>query len=699
MFNKDVSGSVNPNLQGLQGHMGGPNDFGVDDLVDLDHYLDHYLVQLQNDQRTSSNPAVLGDNINQMNNSSNLSGLAWGSVPMVGGSAVGNNNFNSQLGIGMGQPQLGLNPMSNFYSLPSNAVGAGGNMGNLSNLQNNATIRSTVMPPLPSESSRSVIQPQALPNLSKSSSRQRMKTNSSRGSRKSEAEVSSEELDSSADSASSDDEQRSKKKKELPLDEAERRHLALQEKNRKAQRRFRERQKNKLQELHKQIEDLNTKVSQLQTENSALHSRTSILEKVLDMRNEQIQVMQENKEVTEAELATLNAPGNQLVPLTSDMMKELSSEEIYKIYQTYVKELSVRLVDANRGALNDSQGHLDLERLVKDMSVLIMRLGVAKPLETRKFIVFSRQYLGNTEKEVIDLWKTVMRNIDLSEPQMREVVDLKRMFLQKIEPIMEERKHLNVSIQSNLPHDTFHTKNSISYIKAHEAVSKLRDNLRAEQHIVLEFAIAVFRGVFKPRQMATLLVKCYPAVPDALGIATALASELGEPDTPATQQLAMQLGGYSIAGNNMLLGPPSNYLNIGTMNNNGGNSTSTPGMSNLNLGSAQGGPVANGASNSGSVRSGVSGATNNPGTNPLAGNNGLGGGVAFSTNNAADLSQIHQQQATVAALSAALVSGTSAGSTGLGGESGVNRGGTGGMISGVEALAALTGNNMGGGPP
>lgn len=41
-------------------------------------------------------------------------------------------------------------------------------------------------------------------------------------------------------------------------------------------------------------------------------------------------------------------------------------------------------------------------------SVMIMRLGVAKPLETRKFIVFSRQYLGNTEKEVIELWRTVL---------------------------------------------------------------------------------------------------------------------------------------------------------------------------------------------------------------------------------------------------------------------------------------------------
>ena len=110
------------------------------------------------------------------------------------------------------------------------------------------------------------------------------------------------------------------RKKLATGDDAERRHLALQEKNRRAQRRFRERQKasllkgihvghgaplifvpphaqTKLHDLHKQIDELTSKVGTLQSENAALHSRTNILEKVLDMRNEQIQVMQETKEV------------------------------------------------------------------------------------------------------------------------------------------------------------------------------------------------------------------------------------------------------------------------------------------------------------------------------------------------------------------------------------------------------------------
>ena len=186
--------------------------------------------------------------------------------------------------------------------------------------------------------------------------------------------------------------------------------------------------------------------------------------------------------------------------------------------------------------------------------MMIMRLGVVKPLETRKFIVISRQYLGSNESEVIDLWKNVVAFINLSEQQKKEVIELKRMFILKIDPIMEERRQLNIQIQSNLPQDTFATKNALTYIKAHDAVIKLRDNLRTEQHVVLEFAIAVFRGVFSPWQMASLLVKCFPAVPDALGIASALTFELGEPE-PQSRQLTMQLGGYleGVQGGQMMM--------------------------------------------------------------------------------------------------------------------------------------------------
>jgi hypothetical protein len=118
-----------------------------------------------------------------------------------------------------------------------------------------------------------------------------------------------------------------------------------------------------------------------------------------------------------------------------------------QIYQMYVKELSVLLAEGPNGPEPGTKSAQQLEVLVKDLvrgvfhfklctlsqsslyahcycyyfslappnsaptvpqSMMIMRLGVVKPLETRKFIVVSRQYLGSTETEVIELWKSVM---------------------------------------------------------------------------------------------------------------------------------------------------------------------------------------------------------------------------------------------------------------------------------------------------
>jgi len=366
----------------------------------------------------------------------------------------------------------------------------------------------------------------------------------------------------SSDGSASSGEQKSRKKREISNDDdlsvAERRHLALQEKNRRAQRRFRERQKAKIQDLHKQIEELTAKVGNLQTENAALHSRTSILEKVLDMRNEQIQVMQESKEITQqvddhldAPPLTLTAVSGQSISLTADMLKALSPEQIYKIYQTYIKELSARLVELNKGTVVSPEATQQVEKLTKEVSFLLMRLSVVRPIETRKFIAVSRQYLS-TEQEAIDMWRDVVSSINLSKSQKLDIVQWKQLFMQKVEPIVEERKKLNVQIQSHLPQESFHTRNAITYIKTHEAVAKLRENLRAEHNVTIEFCAAVFKGVLNSFQMASLLVQAYPAVPDALAVASAVIAEMAEkgesvPANAANMPQMEGINGLSVA--------------------------------------------------------------------------------------------------------------------------------------------------------
>eukprot|EP00877_Chromochloris_zofingiensis_P006249 jgi/Chrzof1/1878/Cz10g24190.t1 len=494
--------------------MGGMKAGVLPEDLDLDNVLDNYLVQLQTDM-TSNGPGP-------------------GQMPhMAGHMGMGPQNPGI-LGLGglHGNMPAAMMQQGSFLGMPG--------PGNFQNSMNMHQALAGRMGPA-GMGPQAVSPPGGMASMLNSSIPTNTRTRRVTDSRATRSKPDSNGGDSdaqSSDGSASSGEQKSRKKREVSHDDdlsvAEKRHLALQEKNRRAQRRFRERQKAKIQDLHKQIEELTSKVGGLQTENAALHSRTSILEKVLDMRNEQIQVMQESKEVTQqvddhtdAPPLTLTAVSGQSISLTSDMLKELLPEQIYKIYQTYIKELSARLVELNKGGPISQEITQEVEKLTKEVSFLLMRLSVVRPIETRKFIAVSRQYL-NTEAEAIDMWKNVVNSINLTDKQKLDIVQWKQLFMQKVEPIVEERKKLNVQIQAHLPQESFHTRNAITYIKTHEAVAKLRENLRAEHNVTIEFCAAVFKGVLNSFQMASLLVQAYPAVPDALAVASAVIADMSE---------------------------------------------------------------------------------------------------------------------------------------------------------------------------
>eukprot|EP00878_Enallax_costatus_P001368 GHUV01001517.1.p1 GENE.GHUV01001517.1~~GHUV01001517.1.p1 ORF type:complete len:589 (+),score=216.95 GHUV01001517.1:638-2404(+) len=512
---------------------------GVPEDLDLDNVLDNYLTQLHGDVPASAAAGMQAPGAGMQMMGDGLAGLSTA-------------NFGGMAGLVGMQGMLNQGMYGGMAGMPNMA---GMQMG-LAGLQ---------QPGMTAAAAGGGRQTSA-----------KAKSAGTRGRRQSEKALSKAADDDSdaqsSDGSASSGEQKSRKKRELGNDDdmtaAEKRHLALQEKNRRAQRRFRERQKAKIQDLHQQIEELTQKVGGLQTENAALHSRTSILEKVLDMRNEQIQVMQESKEITqqvdeqtEGPPLTLTAVSGQSISLTTDMLKALSPEQIYKIYQTYIKELSSRLVELNQEGCASDDITAQVEKLTKEVSFLLMRLSVVRPIETRKFIAVSRQYLHN-EEEAIDMWKSVVNSINLSEKQKLDIVQWKQLFMQKVEPIVDERKKLNVQIQAHLPQESFHTRNAITYIKTHEAVAKLRENLRAEHNVTIEFCAAVFKGVLNSFQMASLLVQAYPAVPDALAVASAVIADMNDkgqtlPSALADMQSNQGMPGLSMAA--PLLCPASDH--------------------------------------------------------------------------------------------------------------------------------------------
>lgn len=64
---------------------------------------------------------------------------------------------------------------------------------------------------------------------------------------------------------------------------------------------------------------------------------------------------------------TLTAVSGQSISLTADMLKALSPEQIYKIYQTYIKELSAQLVELNKGSTAAPEATAQVEKLTKEV--------------------------------------------------------------------------------------------------------------------------------------------------------------------------------------------------------------------------------------------------------------------------------------------------------------------------------------------
>lgn len=112
------------------------------------------------------------------------------------------------------------------------------------------------------------------------------------------------------DDEDEDDEAPAKKKSKAPATAAkkitrarrgtrtpEERAQAVLEKNRRAQKRFRERSKQRAKEVEVTMASLTEQVEKLTVENSTMKSRTTMLEKVVALRDEQIQQMQEEQKV------------------------------------------------------------------------------------------------------------------------------------------------------------------------------------------------------------------------------------------------------------------------------------------------------------------------------------------------------------------------------------------------------------------
>lgn len=181
--------------------------------------------------------------------------------------------------------------------------------------------------------------------------------------------------------------------------EAQRRAVQLQEKNRRAQRRFRERQKARVSELLEQVEALTNKVEGLEAENVALTNQGNILQKLLAMKEEYIGQMsqqvkarkaQEGSTSGEEEFVIEDSDNNEIKIVRSEMLEQLGSA-----WRGYVNKLAGCLVEG--GSDHPNSEVIDrISKLVADSCTLCKKAAIYDSVITKKW------FLSSMEESVCD---------------------------------------------------------------------------------------------------------------------------------------------------------------------------------------------------------------------------------------------------------------------------------------------------------
>ncbi|KAI7844440.1 hypothetical protein COHA_001987 [Chlorella ohadii] len=368
---------------------------------------------------------------------------------------------------------------------------------------------------------------------------------------------------------------------------AEQRAAAVQEKNRRAQKRFRERQKAKMKDMGEQLEDMSSELSKLRVENNSLKNRNTILEKVLALRDEHIRMLQDEQQVggpgglavfdlgnhylqsssqklltggaAGAGALTLGTTAGPLTTMEIKAVKGMPSEAVIGRWKETVRELGNILVQIEGCPdTNDARHQAAMQALCQVLDSagqLCMHTAVLHPTNMQKLIAATLDDgRSGVTPEDRTRWAAVTQSLQLSNDQRAQIISLRAIFLRRMTKVMEERRDILAKLQMvNIPDRMMALQSVISEtLKVNECTAELKANLQEEHLAGMEFIGTVFKTILSPLQKARAIVQSYPFYPDVYQIATVLALEKQGPAALQSLEAATASG---MAGGSLITIP------------------------------------------------------------------------------------------------------------------------------------------------
>lgn len=337
---------------------------------------------------------------------------------------------------------------------------------------------------------------------------------------------------------------------------------SVQEKDRRAQKRFRERQKAKMKDMTEQLDEINAELDKLKVENDSLRNRNSILEKVLSLRNDHIRMLQDDQHVFDLgrqyyDNSILLKDEKMIAGDASDArddcdwsmvssdpsaIKSMSPAKMVSFWKAIVRDLGNILVKYDNLPESDTETkQKTMEQLCETLDVggqICMQTAVLHPTNMQYLIASTLDGgASGTSPSDRSFWASVVASMHLTDEQESQVVALRDIFVSRMGSILGAREGILKNLRSVAVPDRLVALQSVisETLRVNEATQALKSNLQEEHLCGMEFIGTVFKTIFTPLQKARAIVQAYPFYPDVYQISSIIAEK---------RQKRIETGGY-----------------------------------------------------------------------------------------------------------------------------------------------------------
>ncbi|KAL0053052.1 hypothetical protein WJX82_000205 [Trebouxia sp. C0006] len=318
---------------------------------------------------------------------------------------------------------------------------------------------------------------------------------------------------------------------------------------REAQKRFRLRQKARSLSIEAQLADTTAELHESKARQQQLTNRNALLEKLAalntkeeegnstsdlaaDTAYERLFMACDTRASDKGPAVAVSVWGEQYTMGVHEV-SQLSLKEFSTLWTDYVRKLAKHLLELSDSV--DCPVNAQMQQLTVEAAALVFCLKLYNP-ETQNAFVNGKMDEGCAVSvgPGPGMYPMLLRTLELSQEQVKDLLQLRRLYLAKRAQLMNSREQLMEQMRNT--GNGLHPGNVMTRMS--RLATKLKMNAAEDYRVYNRTVCALLRGVFTTKQHAIVIVYGYPYIFSSEAFLKHLAAVNGEPTADMQQPSA-----------------------------------------------------------------------------------------------------------------------------------------------------------------